>query len=97
MPSHYRMAKVDSLFAELGAFDSSSGVMFTTEDDTGKKVHWVNAALSRVSDATEEILRWLLADPLFILLKEDPESDSSLLQLPAYQCPWWSASSLRNT
>jgi hypothetical protein len=70
------MAKVDSLFAGLGAFDSSSGVMFTTEDDTGKKAHWVNAALSRVSaDATElpqEVLRWLLADPIFILLKEDP-------------------------
>ena len=40
------MTKVDSLFTGLGTFDSSSGVMFTTEDDTGKKEHWVNAALS---------------------------------------------------
>ena len=72
--------RTDALFAGLGAFDSASGVMFMNGDEVsseGQKAAWVVEALREgTTEASEElppeVLRWLLADPLFILARHDP-------------------------
>ena len=68
--------KTDSLFAGLGAFDTSSGVMFTNGDEI-QRAHWVITSLregvtAETTELPSEVLRWLLADPLFVLSCHDP-------------------------
>ena len=51
--------------------------MFGNGDEAGQRAHWVIDALKEHTkpDSTElphEVLRWILADPLFILSRHDP-------------------------
>jgi hypothetical protein len=70
--------QTDALFAGLGAF--AGGAMFMNEDSVsseGNKATWVTKALKEgvTETSTElppEVLRWLLADPLFVLSCHDP-------------------------
>ena len=72
--------QTDSLYAGLGAFDAASGVMFMNGDEAsgeGQKATWVVDALREgttesSTELPQEVLRWLLADPLFVLSRHDP-------------------------
>jgi len=69
--------QADSLFAGLGAFDSTSGVKYTDEDETGQRAMWVVDALKEGSTPEttklpQTVLHWLLEDPLYMLSKHEP-------------------------